>query len=50
MSLFDDIRTKAEELLGGSTEDITSGIEDATSGLTDVGDQVQDVFSAGEEK
>lgn len=40
MSLFDDIRAKAEELMGGAGDQVNTTVEDATTQLGDVSDQV----------
>jgi hypothetical protein len=45
MSIFDEIKAKAEELMGGGTDEISSQIEDATNGLGDSIDQTQGLFS-----
>ncbi|HET6746986.1 MAG TPA: hypothetical protein VFH06_02675 [Candidatus Saccharimonadales bacterium] len=45
MSFFDDIKAKAEELLGNSGEDVRTTIEDMTGNVTDITGQVQDSLS-----
>ncbi len=37
MSIFDDIKAKAEELMGG-------GLEDATGQVTELGEQAKDII------
>jgi len=41
MSFLDDIRTKAEELFGGASEQVGSNIEDATNQVSEITDQAQ---------
>ena len=44
MSIFDEIKAKAEELMSGGTDEISSKIEDTTNGLGDIPDQAQGLF------
>lgn len=44
MSFLDDIKSKAEELMGSVPEEMSNHVEDATSGLTDLSEQAQDIL------
>lgn len=49
MSFFDDIKAKAEELLGGAGEDVGGTINDTVGSITDHTDQLQDILPGGGE-
>ena len=42
MSFFDDIRAKAEELIGGAGEQLGGGVEEISSQIEDVTGQVDE--------
>jgi hypothetical protein len=44
LSIFDDIKAKAEEFMGGAPEEINNHIEDATNSLGDLPEQAQDIL------
>ncbi|HEU5121665.1 MAG TPA: hypothetical protein VFT59_02375 [Candidatus Saccharimonadales bacterium] len=50
MSIFDDIKAKAEEFMAGAPEEINNQVEDATGGLTDVTQQAQDILPDNQEE
>jgi hypothetical protein len=47
MSIFDEIRSKAEEMLGGTAEDVGGQITDITEHIQNT---KEDILSGGEEQ